>query len=182
MFLSFPFSLFFAYPTFCTLGGLAFLYILGSIRYIPNTRIGVVEKRISRKGSLSSGLIALNGEAGFQPALLRGGLHFLPLFQYRVHIQPLVTIPQGRIGYLFARDGKPLLSSQTLATNTTANDFQDVVAFLHNGGQRGPQRKILREGTYAINLAQFAIITQGALYFLPLDAGEIETFKQMADL
>jgi hypothetical protein len=35
------------------------------------------------------------------------------------------------------------------------SDFQDVEGFLRNGGQRGPQRRILREGTYAINLVQF---------------------------
>src|SRR5215813_10817356 len=182
MFLPFPFSLYVAHPVLCTLGGLVVFYILASIRYIPNTRIGVVEKRISRIGSLSSGIIALHGEAGFQPAVLRGGLHFLPLFQYRVHIQPLVTIPQGRIGYIFARDGKPLLPAQALASNTTANDFQDVAAFLREGGQRGPQRKILREGTYAINLAQFAVITQEQVYYLPLEKDEERVFRGMASL
>ena len=78
-----------------------------------------------------------------------------------VHIAPLVTIPQGKIGYIFARDGEPLSAMQVLASNVTANDFQDVAAFLNNGGQRGPQRQILREGTYAINLAQFVVITEG---------------------
>jgi uncharacterized membrane protein YqiK len=38
----------------------------------------------------------------FQPQVLRGGLHFLMPIQYRVHIMPLVTIPQGKIGYVFA--------------------------------------------------------------------------------
>ena len=103
-----PVAWFFKHPVLYTLGGLVLLYFLGSIRYIPNTRIGIVEKRLSGKGSIVSGLIALNGEAGFQPEVLRGGLQFLPLFQYSVHIQPLVTIPQGRVGYIFARDGKQL--------------------------------------------------------------------------
>ena len=79
--------------------------------------------------------------------------------QYVVHIAPLVTIAQGKIGYIFARDGEPLSAMQVLATNITANDFQDVAAFLTHGGQRGPQRQILRDGTYAINLAQFVVIT-----------------------
>ena len=34
------------------------------IRYIPNSRVGMVEKRWSHKGSVPSGLIALRGEAG----------------------------------------------------------------------------------------------------------------------
>ena len=36
-------------------------------------------------------------------------------FQYRLHKMPLVTIPQGKIGYVFARDGQPLPPTQTLA-------------------------------------------------------------------
>jgi uncharacterized membrane protein YqiK len=66
-------------------------------------------------------------------------------FQYIVHIAPLVTIPQGKIGYVFARDGQLLSPTQTLAANVEANDFQDVATFLQNGGQGGPQRMILRE-------------------------------------
>ena len=169
-----------------TLMGLAFLALLafvsGFIRYIPNNRVGILEKRLSGRGSVTSGFIALNGEAGFQPRVLRGGWHVLPPFQYRIHSVPLVTIPQGKIGYIFARDGLPLEPTQTLASNIRANDFQDVEVFLKNGGQRGPQRQILREGTYAINLAQFAVITSDGVYFLPLNRGEDAVFKRMAEL
>ena len=31
--------------------------------YIPNTKVGIVEKRASRKGSVAAGIIALNGES-----------------------------------------------------------------------------------------------------------------------
>ena len=103
--------------------GLALLFTW--IRYIPNTRVGVVEKLVSGKGSVEHGLIALDGEAGFQPQVLRGGWHFLTPFQYRVHRMPLVTIPQGRIGYVFARDGQDLPPTQTLASNVAASNFQD---------------------------------------------------------
>jgi uncharacterized membrane protein YqiK len=141
------------------LGVLILLFILSGIRFIPNNRIGIVEKRVGQR-AVRGGFIPQKGEAGYQPDVLRGGLHYLAPFQYRVHIAPLVTIPQGKIGYVFARDGEPLSPMQVLASNNTANDFQDVAAFLKNGGQRGPQRQILREGTYAINLAQFVVITE----------------------
>ncbi len=161
--------------------GLFLLILLSKwIRYIPNTRVGIVEKLISGKGSVKTGLIALNGEAGFQPELLRGGWHFLTPFQYRIHKVPLVTIPQGKIGYVFARDGRDLPATQALAANDKAKDFQDVRAFLANGGQKGPQRQILREGTYAINLAQFIVITEDQLYYLPLDRSELDTFQKMS--
>ena len=51
---------------------------------------------------------------------------------------PLVTIPQGKIGYVFARDGRPLAPMQTLASNPVATDFQDATVFLSGGGQKGP--------------------------------------------
>src|SRR5690349_25005868 len=106
--------------------GILALILLSGIRVIPNTRIGVVEKRFSGKGSVKGGFIALNGEAGFQPNVLRGGLHYLMPIQYIVHTAPLVTIPQGKIGYIFARDGKLLDPTQTLASNLDVSYFQTV--------------------------------------------------------
>lgn len=68
-------------------------------------------------GSVKSGLTALNREAGFEPDLLRGGIHFLTPFMYRVRKGDLVLIPQGEIGYVFARDGVALAPSHALAAN-----------------------------------------------------------------
>lgn len=159
---------------------LVVLVVLSGIRYIPNDKVGVVEKRWSLKGSVKSGLIALTGEAGFQPNLLRGGVHYLMPFQHRVHKTGLVTIPQGKIGYVFARDGQALAATQTLAGTASSSQFQDVRQFLLGGGQRGPQRQILREGTYAINLAQFLVVTEGRLFYLSLSKEEDGVFRQMA--
>ncbi len=157
------------------------LLLLSGIRFIPNNRIGIVEKRFGRR-SVKGGFIALHGEAGYQPDVLRGGLHYLIPIQYVVHISPLVTITQGKIGYIFARDGEPLTAMQVLASNTTANDFQDVAGFLTHGGQRGPQRQILREGTYAINLAQFVVITEERVYYLPLSRDDQTVIQNMAQV
>ena len=55
-----------------------FFVMLSGIRFIPNNRIGMIEKRWSGKGSVKGGLIALQGEAGYQPQILRGGLHYEP--------------------------------------------------------------------------------------------------------
>src|SRR4051812_41895169 len=171
--------------TLIALGAIALavaLFYLAGFRRIPNNGAGVVEKRWTFTGSVPSGFIALNGEAGFQPRLLRGGLHWLLPFQYRVHIIPLVTIPQSKIGYIFARDGRPLEPTQSLASNIDARSFEDVTAFMRAGGQRGPQRQVLREGTYAINLAQFVVITEGKLYYLALAREDKLIFDEMAGL
>lgn len=170
--------------------GLLLFLIASSVgaRYIPNNRVGVVEKLWSGKGSVADGrILALNGEAGYQADLLRGGLHFgLWRWQYRIHKTPLVTIPQGKIGYVYARDGDPLAPSQTLARVASSNNFQDARAFFGQStkvkgglaGQRGRQRAILREGVYAINLALFVVITEDVVYRLELQ-GRQEVEKLM---
>ncbi|HET7501164.1 MAG TPA: SPFH domain-containing protein [Kofleriaceae bacterium] len=161
--------------------GLVLLRRSNMLRYIPNNRIGVVEKLWSTRGSVKSGFMALAGEAGFQPEVLRGGWHMMFPFQYRVHVMSLVTIPQGKIGYVFARDGQTLPPTQALASNAVARDFTDVAEFLRSG-QRGPQRRVLREGTYALNLAQFVVLTEGELHYLQLDRDEEPLFHKMATL
>src|SRR6201996_6184192 len=142
------------------------LRISNVFRYIPNNQVGIVEKLWSAKGSIQDGFIALNGEAGYEPEVLRGGLHVFFPFMYRIHKSDLVTVGQGKIAYVFARDGAPLGASQVLGANESEekSDFQDTRKFLLAGGQKGPQRKILREGTYAINTTQFAIITDERVY------------------
>jgi uncharacterized membrane protein YqiK len=153
-----------------------------SLRYIPHNAVGVVEKLWSLSGSVTGGrIIALAGEAGYQAELLRGGLHIgLWRWQYRIHQVPLVTIRQGRLGYVYARDGEALPPSQTLGRIVNCNNYQDARAFLSvvnpQGdaapqtslcGQRGRQRAILREGVYAINPALFVVMTEDAIFSLP---------------
>jgi uncharacterized membrane protein YqiK len=162
-------------------------------RFIGNTEVGVVEKTWGG-GHLAGRIIALNNEAGFQPEVLRGGLHFKPGYRYRVHRVPLVTIHRGQVGYVFARDGQPLgrynedgkpvvEAGQTLGHVVNNGDFTDARAWLMAGGQKGPQRAILREGTYAINLAQFVVICgPKEVYYLPIggkdEAAAIQAIAQ----
>ena len=143
--------------------------LLGIV-YIPHTQVGTIEKIWSSKGSLREGqIIARNGEAGFQSRFLRGGVHFgLYPWQYRIHKEPLVVVAEGKMAYVYARDGIPLEPTQTLGRNVNSNHFQDAVRFLESGGQRGRQRGILREGVYAINLALFVVITDERVFSGPV--------------
>ena len=154
------------------------------VRYIPNSKVGVVEKLWSNLGSVSEGrIVALRGEAGLQADILRGGLHFgYWFFQYRVHPVRLVTVPQGKIAYIYARDGESLAPSQTLGRVVPAcNNFQDARIFLVGEragddepaiGQRGRQRQILREGVYAINLGLFVVMAEDQVYRLGSSGGQ----------
>jgi len=164
---------------------------LSGLRYIANNRVGIVEKLWSMKGSVPEGrIIALDGEAGFQSEVIRGGLHFgLWRWQYRIHKVPLVSVPQGKIGYVYARDGEALLPSQTLAQVINCNNFQDARRFLGGVpisaeqepivGQRGRQRAILREGVYAINIALFTVMTEDTVY--RLEAGGSKELKALVN-
>ncbi len=140
-------------------------------RYVPNTAVGIIERCWSSKGSLKEGdIVSLNGEAGYEADVLRGGIHFgLWRWQYSLHKTKLITIRQGKIGYIFSRVGKPLEPGQTLAKVVSCNDYQNVRAFLEAGGQKGRQRAILREGVYAINLAAFSVITEDSVYSIIRD-------------
>lgn len=165
------------------LGLIIFLWLIG-FRIIPSNKIGIVEKWWSPKGSLNEQIIALHGEAGYQPDVLRGGIHFKTPLMYKVHKCSLVTIPQGQIAYVFSRDGKPLEPTQTLGKIIPeGNNFQNTRKFLENGGQKGPQRGMVREGTYAFNLAQFMIITEDKLFYLPMGTrAEEMTIMKMAEM
>jgi uncharacterized membrane protein YqiK len=164
---------------------------LTGMRHIANDRVGIVEKLWSLSGSVPEGhIIALDGEAGFQAEVLRGGVHFgLWRWQYRIHKVALVTVPQGKIGYVYARDGETLLPSETLGKSIDCNNFQDARHFLcgqptapdHEAvrGQRGRQRAILREGVYAINLALFMVMNEDIVY--RLQTGNAKEVKALVD-
>jgi uncharacterized membrane protein YqiK len=122
----------------------------GGLVFINNDSYGVVERRWSRRAGGQDGFMALRGGAGFLPQTIKGGWHTFMPFQYRVHRQKLITVRS--IGYLFARTGAPLAEGQALA----------------KGGQGGPQRRILRAGTYAINTALFVVLTDEGVWQIPL--------------
>ena len=118
---------------------------------------------------------------------------------------PLVTVPQGKIAYVYARDGEPLSPGQTLARNVACDNFQDADAFLNGPkpetsdyvpsdsdapdtairksqkGQRGRQRAILREGVYAINLALFVVITEDCVFHLGVDGHDKQELAKLLE-
>jgi uncharacterized membrane protein YqiK len=171
----------FLVPVLLGIGALFALWVIYKalgIRVIPNDKYGVVERWWSPKGSLKDTFIALNGEAGYEPEIIRGGVHIRPGLMYRVSTFPQITIPQGQIGYVYARTGVPLPEGQTMAKAIPVETFQDVRRFLAEGGQQGPQQGLLLPGVVAINLAQFVVFTEQKTYYLPL-GGESE--KQQID-
>ena len=147
--------------------------------FIGNDSFGVVERKWAFGGSSQkSGFMALGSGPGFLPATIKGGWHvFLP-YKYRVHRQKLITVRS--IGYLFARTGAPLAEGQALAAWPTDVDPGDAAAFLAQGGQGGPQRRMLRAGTYAINTALFVVLTDEGVHQIAL--GDTAKTSQLHNL
>ncbi len=137
------------------------LRIFGVIIIAKDT-IGLVNKKFVLVGSnrtLPDGeVIALKGEAGLQADTLPPGIHFfLWPWQFSVQTQGFITVPQGQVGMVEARGGKPLSNGRILAKRVECDSFQSVRLFLENGGERGPQIAIIPPGTYRINTSFFTV-------------------------
>ena len=164
--------------------GFVLAALMATFRYIPNDRVGIVEKLWSSSGSLKSGLIALNGEAGFQPrscaaagtCCVRSSTASTRCRSSRSRRARSAT--SSRVtGSRCRRRRRSRATSPPTTSRTCA-------AFLATGGQRGPQRKILREGTYAHQpRAVRRRHRASSVYFLALEAREDgRRFKRMAQI
>lgn len=143
------------------------LKLLGIV-VIPEDSIGVVNKRFvifGKNRTLPDGaIIALNGEAGYQADALAPGLHYwLWPWQYEVTREQFVTIAEGSVGVVEAKDGFPLKDGRVLARRVECDSFQDARKFIMNGGERGPQITIIPPGTYRINPSLFTVVTEPVL-------------------
>lgn len=146
--------------------------------FIGSAQVGIVERKWGGKQRQGGSIIALTGENGVQPDMLQTGLHFRPGLFFKVSKYDFVTVGTGSIAYIFARDGKPLAASQALAKTMPLEAYLDVSTFMEQGGQKGPQRTILREGTYIFHLGQFAIITESDVFYHPMgDDDQIEEMQ-----
>ena len=134
---------------------------------IPEDQVGIVTKRWGMTTLPDGALIALNGESGIQADTLAPGLHlWLWPWQFSVRQTDFVLVPQGKIGVVEARDGKPLPGGRVLAKQVACDAFQNARAFLTGGGERGTQIAVIPPGTYRINKQLFTVA--------PHDAVEIE--------
>ncbi len=157
------------------------LRVLGVV-IIPEDRVGIVNKKFVLFGAhrtLPDGaIIALQGEAGFQVDTLAPGLHFwLWPWQFQVAREPFVTVPEGSIGVVESRDGRPLTDGHVLGRRVECDSFQNARQFLANGGERGLQITIIPPGTYRINSALFTVETEPVLE-IPQNKVGIITVKE----
>jgi uncharacterized membrane protein YqiK len=128
---------------------LVVLVVLRSFHSIGPSQVGLVTKRVGRKLDAEQ-ILALNGEAGYQAALLMPGLRFKLFPLYGVQRFDWVQVPPGRIGLVIAQVGTPLpTGAKSAVYKPEFGNFANVRTFLDNGGQKGVQRPVLPPGTTA---------------------------------
>lgn len=111
------------------------------------------------------------GQKGPQVQLLPPGIYKINPSLFKVEVVEAISIEEGEIGVIVARDGKSIPVGRLLGTHIdNHNNFQDGEAFLKNGGQKGPQLDILLPGTYYLNTRLFEIKHANATV---LEAGRV---------
>jgi len=154
------------------------LWLFGVI-IVPDDCVGILIKKFVLFGAhrqLPDGrIIALNGEAGYQADTLPPGLHWaLWPWQYSVQLVTFLVVPPNSIGVVEACDGDPLPSGRIVAKDVDCDSFQDARAFLTNGGQRGPQMRVIPPGTYRVNTLLFTVQIAPAVSIPPGKIGVVE--------
>ncbi len=123
---------------------------------LPSGRI--VAKRVQCNSFQNArAFLEAGGERGPQIDVIPPGTYRVNPLLFGVKLADAVSIPQGQIGVVEARDGKPLASGRVIAKQVVCDSFQDGAAFLVNGGERGPQMGIVSAGTFRINTVLFDV-------------------------
>ena len=140
--------------------GRRFIRIAGIV-IVPQDRLAIVTKKFAISGArrLADGhIIALRGEPGTQADTLPPGMYFnyFP-WQFAITLEEFLTVPQGMLGVVEARDGAPIGNGAVLGRHVECDSFQNARAFLSSGGQRGPQISIIPPGVYRINTEVFEV-------------------------
>ncbi len=123
---------------------------------LPSGRI--VAKRVQCNSFQSArAFLEAGGERGPQLDVVPPGTYRINPLLFSVKLADAVSVPQGQIGVVEARDGRPLASGHVIAKQVACDSFQDGAAFLANGGERGPQMGIISTGTFRINTVLFDV-------------------------
>lgn len=104
-----------------------------------------------------------NGEKGPQVQVLPPGMYRINPYLFRVEKVPAIKINNGEIGVIVSNDGESIDNGRLLGRKIDKhNNYQNAIAFLTQGGQKGPQIDILLPGTYRINTKLFHVSIQRA--------------------
>ena len=150
----------------------ALFFASTSIIYIDSDEVGHMKRIYGGDNMPASQVLAAPWQKGAQARILTPGFKFISFVKvfYDIETFPLVTVPEGRYGFLVAKDGAPLRPNQYLADAWEQKNFQKMIdaeyflgfdkgedEYKGSRGQKGPQLSVLRPGQYRINQYLFEI-------------------------
>lgn len=92
------------------------------------------------------------GERGPQMAVIPQGQYRINPALFQVTKSQVVDIPEGQVGIVTTREGKPLPSGEIAGPEVNDHSmFQDPQAFVDAGGYKGLQEQVLLAGRYFLN-------------------------------
>jgi len=158
---------------------LGFILIIASTAiFVKDTQGGIIIRKFG--DDLHEGaIIATQGEKGPQAYVLPPGWHFFYWpWLYDLTAHDNMDIPQGRIGVIVAKDGKPLPDGEVFAPAwKDPHEMIDGLKFLTGNGHKGPQLTVLPPGQYRYNPRLFEITPQPAL---EVPVGSVAVIKSNA--
>ena len=106
----------------------------------------------------ADGFLRNGGQKGPQVKILPPGYYRINTALFKVERAPATVIPNGHIGLITAMDGGRIMEGSLLSRKIEGHsNFEDGIAFIKNGGQKGHQLDVLMPGTYRINTSFFMI-------------------------
>jgi len=92
------------------------------------------------------------GQKGRQTAFLTTGTYRINTYAFSVYLTDMAVIHENMLGIVTILDGMPITAGQIAGKDVEGhNNFQNIDAFLKNGGNRGLQPQIVLAGSYYIN-------------------------------
>lgn len=117
------------------------------------------------------------GEKGPQVQTLPPGTYRINSVLFKVTIRNAITIQPGQIGIVTSMDGAAMPPGRLLGQHVDGHgNFENGLAFLRNGGQRGPQIDILMPGCYRINTGLFEVTSKLATLVPVANIGLVTAF------
>lgn len=159
-------------------------FLLTSCLVIDSDSVGHLKRIYMGKQMPQGRIIANTNEKGPQARILPPGFHMIPFIRVTHDIEelPILTIEQGKYGFLVARDGNSMPKEQFIAPAwESANDMINAMKFMgydvKDGsvqGTKGPQLTVLPPGDYRVNRYLFEIYEGVST---PVPAGHVAVVK-----
>ena len=110
---------------------------------IDKGQIGIVTKKVGKIPPTGTILVKADDEfQGIQEEVLQPGMYYVNPYERDVKIVPAVNVPDGNVGIIIAKTGKPKPDNRILA----------------EPGERGIQREPIPPGLYYMNPYQFDVV------------------------